>query len=82
MPLDGGAIGAMAMTIDAQGPVAAAGMHQGDVIVTWKGAEVRGVGALLRALRNEAVGAPVEIEVRRGGALIQFTVTIGDRPPE
>ena len=81
VPLDGGT-GAMAMTLDANGPAAAAGMRQGDIIVAWAGQKLRHVGALLRTLRTHAVGSQVQVGGTRGGTPIELTVTIGDRPPE
>lgn len=82
VPLDDGTSGAMVMTIDAAGPAAAAGMRQGDIIVAWAGQQVRHVGAVLRTLRAQAVGAKVQVGVTRAGEPVALTVTIGDRPPE
>src|SRR3984957_14661415 len=48
--LDGGGTGAIAISVDAKGPGAAAGVRQGDSIVTWNGEPIRGVHPLECAL--------------------------------
>ena len=75
-----GTSGAMVMSLDKNGPGAAAGVHQGDVVVTWDGQPLSGVGALLRSLGPESVGRSVALGVRRGGASLELTLTIGERP--
>ena len=82
VPLTGGGTGAMVMTLDAAGPAAAAGIRQGDILVTWAGQPVRDVGALLRRLRAEAVGSVVRLGLTRGGEPLDLDVMLGDRPPE
>ena len=79
--LDGDAgVGAMAMSVDPQGPAAAAGVRQGDVIVAWNGEPVRSVHALTRALGPESVGSVVTLSLRRGGEPVEVKVTIAERP--
>ena len=78
--LDDGGTGAMAISVDAKGPGAAAGVRQGDIIVAWNGEPVRGVHQLVRALGPDSVGASVRLAVRRGGEPIEKTLTIGERP--
>jgi S1-C subfamily serine protease len=75
-----GASGAMIVSLDKNGPGVAAGLHQGDVVVTWDGQPLSGVGALLRALGPDSVGRRVALGVRRGGALLALALTIGERP--
>jgi len=77
--LDDG-IGAMVMSVDKTGPSAAAGIRQGDVIVSWNDEKVSGVRQLLRSLGPDSVGSVVELLVRRGGEPIRFKLTIGERP--
>jgi S1-C subfamily serine protease len=76
--LDDG-IGAMVMSIDKDGPSAAAGIRQGDVIVGWNDQALSGVRALLRTLGPDSVGSVVDVAVRRGGEPASFKVTIGER---
>ncbi|HZF76674.1 MAG TPA: S1C family serine protease [Acetobacteraceae bacterium] len=79
--LQGGeGIALMAMSVDPKGPAAAAGLHQGDVIVTLDGAPVRELRGLLRALGPESVGRAVILGVRRGGQGMEIPVTVAERP--
>jgi S1-C subfamily serine protease len=77
----GGGVGAMAMSVDADGPAAAAGMRQGDVVIAWNGEPVRGVHQIVRALGPDSVGAIVKLALTRGGEPIEAALTIGERPP-
>ena len=78
--LDDGGTGAMAISVDAKGPGAVAGIRQGDIIVAWNGEPVRGVHQLVRALGPDSVGASVRLALRRGGEPIETALTIGERP--
>ena len=78
--LDSGGIGAMAVSVDAKGPGAAAGVRQGDIIEAWNGEPIRGVHQLVRALGPDSVGASVRLTLRRGGEPAEATLTIGERP--
>jgi len=77
---DNTGVGAMVMGVDSDGPGAAAGLRQGDVIVGWNGEALRGVRALVRALGPESVGTTAELSVRRGGEPVTVKLTIGERP--
>jgi S1-C subfamily serine protease len=74
------AFGAMVMSLDKNGPGAAAGLHQGDVVVNWDGQPLSDAGALRRALGPGSVGRSVTLGLRRGGALLDVTLTVGERP--
>ncbi|WJR79976.1 S1C family serine protease [Bradyrhizobium sp. NP1] len=76
--LDDG-IGAMVMSLDGEGPSAAAGIRQGDIIVAWNDQKLSGVRALLQALGPESIGSVVDVAVRRAGEPARFKVTIGER---
>ena len=73
-------VGAMVMSVDGTGPGAAAGVRQGDVIVSWNGEALRGVRALVRALGPDSVGKTAELALRRGGEPVTTKLTIGERP--
>ncbi|MFN2371559.1 MAG: M20/M25/M40 family metallo-hydrolase [Candidatus Krumholzibacteriia bacterium] len=60
-------------------PARQAGLQKGDVLVRLGGREVTDLATFTRALRAHAPGDPVEVEVRRGGRLLRFTVVMGDR---
>ena len=77
--LDDG-IGAMVMSVDKNGPSAAAGIRQGDVIIAVNDERLSGVRALLRTLGPQSVGRVIDVTVRRGGEPQHFRVTIGERP--
>jgi len=79
--LDGAdGIGAMVMNVDTNGPGAAAGVRQGDVIVGWNGQPIRDLRSLLRALGPDSVGSTVALSLRRGGAPVEAALSIGERP--
>ncbi len=77
--LDDG-IGAMVMSVDKTGPSAAAGIRQGDVIVSWNNEKLSSVRSLLRALGPDSVGSVVEVTARRADEPVNFKLTIGERP--
>ena len=78
--IEGGGRGVMIMKVEPQGPGAKAGVHQGDIIVTWNGEPVRHVRSLLRALGPDSVGQTVTLGLRRGGETKNVPLTIGERP--
>jgi S1-C subfamily serine protease len=73
-------IGAMVMSVDSKGPGAAAGIRQGDVIVTYNGQPLRSVQALVRSLGPDSVGSVVPLTLRRAGEPVEASLTIGERP--
>jgi S1-C subfamily serine protease len=72
--------GAMVMGVEAGGPGAAAGVHQGDVIVAWNGKPLEGVRALRRALGPDSVGTTAELSILRAGSPSKVRLTIAERP--
>ena len=70
--------GAMVMSVDPKGPSVAAGLRQGDVIVTWNGEPVRHMRSLLRSLGPDSVGQTVALGVRRGGEPIEVGLAIAE----
>ncbi len=72
--------GAMVMSIDAAGPGAAAGVRQGDVIVSWDGQPLAGVDALMRMLGPDSVGRTVVLGLRRAGEALDLSLTVAERP--
>jgi S1-C subfamily serine protease len=78
--LDDGGVGAIVMSVDRDGPGAAAGLAQGDVIAAWDGRPIESVSALRRALGPESVGSKAMLSLKRAGASAQATITIGERP--
>ena len=79
--VDGGdGSGAMVMSVDPKGPGALAGVHQGDIIITWNGEPIRHLRSVLRALGADSVGRQVTLGLRRAGESRQVSLTIGERP--
>ncbi len=77
--LDDG-MGAMVMSIDKNGPAAAAGLRQGDVIIALNDQTFGGMRALMRDLGPESVGAVVDVRALRAGEPMRVALTIGERP--
>lgn len=78
--VDGGnRSGIMVMSVDAQGPGAAAGLHQGDIILACNGDPIGHVRALRRKLGPVSIGQTVTLEVSRGGKIRPVQVTVGER---
>ncbi|SEA16822.1 S1C family serine protease [Variovorax sp. YR216] len=75
-------VGAMVMGVDRDGPGAAAGIRQGDVILAWDGEPVRSVNMLLRALGPASVGTVVKLSLQRAGEPVEQMITIGERPTD
>jgi S1-C subfamily serine protease len=78
--IEGGGRGVMVMNLEPQGPGATAGVHQGDIIVTWNGEPIRHVRSLFRALGPDSVGQTVTLGLRRGGETKNVQLTIAERP--
>jgi S1-C subfamily serine protease len=78
--VEGGGAGAMVMSVDPKGPGAAAGIHQGDVLVSWDSKPIAGLRPLLRALGPDSVGQKVTFGLRRGGQTHDVVLNIGERP--
>jgi S1-C subfamily serine protease len=72
----------MVVNVDPKGPGIAAGIHQGDVLISWDGKPITRVQPLLRALGPDSVGQKVTFEVRRGGQVHQIVLTVGERPAD
>jgi S1-C subfamily serine protease len=81
IPLDGDAgIGVMVMSVDPKGPGAAAGIRQGDVIISWSDQPIRNMRTLLRALGPDTIGSTVKLSLRRGGEPADANLVIAERP--
>lgn len=72
-------VGAMVMSVDKDGPANAAGIKQGDVIVSLNEEKLTGVRSLMRALGSDSVGAVIDVAVRRAGEPARFKLTVGER---
>ena len=61
-------------------PAQAGGLQVGDVITTLGGRALSGIGDLVDALRERAIGDAIEIEAERRGERIRARVTLAPRP--
>lgn len=77
---DGNGWGLMAISVDANGPGASAGLAQGDVLTGWDGAPIPSLREVQRALGSGSVGRSVRVSFRRGGQTHEARLTIGERP--
>lgn len=73
-------MGVMVMNLEPAGPAAAAGVLQGDVVLSLGGLPVRRVQDIAAALGPESIGQALELGVRRAGAATRVTVTVAERP--
>jgi S1-C subfamily serine protease len=73
-------LGVMVMSVDPNGPGAAAGVRQGDLIIHWNDQRIQGLRMLLRGLGPDAVGSTVKLALRRGGEPVEARLTVRERP--
>ena len=72
--------GALVRRVIEDSPAAKAGLKDGDVIVGFDSAVVRGPEKLTEKIRGTKVGDKVQVEVRRAGKREKLTVEMGERP--
>ena len=60
-------------------PAAAAGLQRGDVLLSFAGKAVRGVGELQLLVANAPIGKGVPVEILRNGKRLALTVSIAPR---
>jgi S1-C subfamily serine protease len=72
--------GTMVMSVDPNGPAAAAGVRQGDILLAVDGEPIRSVRALLGALGPDSVGRAIRFDIRRAGAPAEVSVTVAEKP--
>lgn len=75
----GQAAGLLVFTVEPESPAADAGVFAGDFIVGLDGEPVQQMDDLLALLGGERVGRAAPLRVVRGGAVQEFTVTMGER---
>lgn len=72
--------GALVSDVKEDGPAGQAGLKQGDIITTYRGAPVADAVSLQRQVTKTAVGTKVTVRVIRDGHEKDVTVTIGEQP--
>jgi S1-C subfamily serine protease len=73
-------LGVMVMSVDPNGPGAAAGVRQGDIIIKWNDQKIQNVRMLVRTLGPATVGSTVQLALRRGGEPAEAHLTVSERP--
>ncbi len=76
---DGQGFGARIMRVAPGGPAAAAGLREGDVILTIDAIAATGADALLRTLGGDRVGIPAEVVALRGPEVLRASVVPAER---
>ena len=70
----------MVVSVDANGPAAAAGLKQGDIVLAWNGDSVGSMRDVMHRLNPETVGSAVDLSLSRAGQPAAARLTIGERP--
>jgi S1-C subfamily serine protease len=70
----------LVMNVASGSPAAGAGVLVGDIILTFDGRPIASPEDLLDLLLGDRVGRRVALQVLRGGAAVDLTVEIGERP--
>lgn len=72
--------GLIVVSVEPDGPAAAAGILLGDVLVALDGARLSGVDDVQTALARLRVGAGAALSIVRAGAAVEVRLTVGERP--
>lgn len=72
--------GMMVLSVEPDGPAAAAGALIGDILVALDGRPVGGLDDVQAALGGERVGKSVRVQLVRGGSTVELAITVGERP--
>jgi len=73
-------VGAMVMSLAADGPAAKAGIIAGDIVLSVNNTPARRLRDIAAALGAESVGRRADLRLIRGGALVSVQATIEARP--
>lgn len=72
--------GLIVLSVEPDAPAGQAGVGLGDVFVALNGTAVEDTDDVQAVLGAEYVGKPVKASILRGGALVNLTITVGERP--
>lgn len=73
--------GMLVVTVEPNGPAAAGGVLQGDIVVSIDGSPVRQLDELFAALRGFEVGSSHKLRLLRAGQSTEVAVTLAERAP-
>ena len=71
------ATGVLVTSVDPQGPGAASGLRQGDIIVSVDGAAVKEESDITLALRQKKEGDTMSLTIDRDGSQLALSLTLG-----
>jgi S1-C subfamily serine protease len=71
--------GLLLVAIESDGPAAKAGLLMGDTLLSLAQNSVGDIEELLSQLSGDRIGEDVQLQVVRGGELMEFKLTIGER---
>lgn len=74
--------GVLISEVHENGPSAKAGLKRGDVILEYRGEQVRDVNHLRNIVARTHVGEKVPIKILRDGKEITLTIEVGERPSD
>jgi S1-C subfamily serine protease len=72
--------GAILVSVEPDGPAGQAGLMLGDVLLTLDGQSIRDTDDVQAHLGPEKIGKAVVASVLRGGAALQVSIRVGERP--
>lgn len=72
--------GLIVVSVEQNGPAEQAGVIVGDIITALDGKPVSDTNDVQSLLDPDRVGKPLTVQIIRGGAVTEFTVTVGERP--
>ena len=72
--------GLIVVSVEENGPAEKAGVIVGDIITALGGAPVADTNDVQSLLDPDRVGKPLSVQLVRGGAVTNLTITVGERP--
>lgn len=75
-----GETGVIVISIESGGPAEQAGLFIGDILLTLDGTPTTDTDAVQALLSPEWIGTPLAAKIARGGAPVDVTITVGERP--
>jgi len=74
--------GVIAINIESEGPADKSGILIGDVIIAIDGTAVSDTSDIQAMLGSNSVGKTLNVQIVRGGALVEVALTVGERTPK
>jgi len=75
-----GETGVIVISIESGGPAEKAGLFIGDILIALDDMPVTDTDAVQALLGPERIGTPLAAKIARGGAPVDVTITVGERP--